>query len=761
MSNTPPELVGNAVTPAAPARLGGCGIGSIGAFDPLDVPMDALLPPPPPSPTERQLELAQMVERLTLAERNLEAQSTLLRTVLDESPDFIILKDHAGNFLLCNRPVAQFYGTTPEAMVGKHDGDFGCPPEMAEAFRLNVQAIMASGVTEVVHEESRDARTGLVRHFRSIKKPFIGPDGRPRILVIAHDITDIREAQLRVEESERRLRFAMEATGDAVWDWQVASGRLTLSQRWHQILGYQAEDLTGTLADFLQCLLEAEAPEIQRVINDCLEGRGDYRHEHRMRRKDGRIIWVSDRGRVVERDERGRPVRMVGSVADITDRKAARDLIWQQANYDPLTGLPNRNMFNERLQHEMRLSQRSGRPMALLMLDLDQFKEVNDSLGHAWGDVLLQEAAQRLRLCVREVDLVARLGGDEFMLLLGDLAEAHAVTRVVHDVLEAMARPFRLGADQVFISGSLGVTFYPDDAASAEELLRNADQAMYAAKHRGRNGSQYFTPSMQATAQERMRLIMDLRNALPEQRLSLCYQPIVELASGEIHKAEALLRWTHPERGQVGPAEFIPVAEATGLIHEIGDWVFREAARQVARWCARRPDFQVSVNVSPLQFLNGRLALTEWLNHLHGLRIDGHRLVIEITEGLLMEAGPEVTQQLLRFRDAGVQVALDDFGTGYSSLAYLNRLDIDYIKIGRSFVSNLRPDSPDLALCEGVVMMAHKLGLKVVAEGIETEAQRALLRAAGCDYGQGFLFAHPVPADQFDALLDLSSTAPA
>lgn len=708
---------------------------------------------PLPAPIDRQLELARMVERLTLAERDLEAQSRLLRTVLDESPDFIMLKDHAGNFLLCNRPVANFYGSTPEAMVGRHDGDFGCPPEMAEAFRRNVQAIMARGETEVVYEESRDARSGQWRHFRSIKKPFLGPDGCPRILVIAHDITDIREAQLRVEDSERRLRFALEATGDAVWDWHVASGRLTLSQRWHQILGYQPEELTGTLTDFLQCLFDEDAADVDRALTDCLNGPGDYRHEHRMRCKDGNVIWVADRGRVVERDDQGRALRMVGSVADITDRKAARDLIWQQANYDPLTGLPNRNRFNERLQHEMRVSQRSGRPMALLMLDLDQFKEVNDSLGHAWGDVLLQEAAQRLRLCVREVDLVARLGGDEFMVLLGDLAEPHAVTRVVHDVLEAMARPFRLGADQVVISGSIGVTFYPDDAASAEELLRNADQAMYAAKHRGRNGSQYFTPSMQATAQERMRLIIDLRRALPERQLSLSYQPIVELASGEIHKAEALLRWTHPERGPVSPAEFVPVAEATGMIHEIGDWVFHEAARQVARWGAWRPGFQVSVNVSPLQFQNGHLALTDWLAHLHSLHIDGHSLVVEITEGLLMEAGPEVTQQLLRFRDAGVQVALDDFGTGYSSLAYLNRLDIDYIKIDRAFVSNLGPDSPDLALCEGIVMMAHKLGLKVVAEGIETEQQRALLRAAGCDYGQGYLFSRPVPAHQFDVLL--------
>jgi diguanylate cyclase (GGDEF)-like protein len=409
----------------------------------------------------------------------------------------------------------------------------------------------------------------------------------------------------------------------------------------------------------------------------------------------------------------------------------------------------------------MQASDRSGRPMALLMLDLDQFKEVNDSLGHAWGDVLLQETAQRLRVCVREVDMVARLGGDEFMILLGDLADLGDTTpvlRVMQDVLSAVAQPYNLGADRVYVTGSVGVTFYPDDARNSEELLKNVDQAMYAAKRQGRNCGHFFTPSMHCAAQDRMRLIIDLRQAIADQQFHLCYQPIVHLASGKVRKAEALIRWEHPERGSVSPAEFIPVAESTGMIHELGDWVFHEAARQAARWRAEHPGFQVSVNVSPLQFQGGRLAISAWLQHLRTLGVDGSSVVVEITEGLLMEAGPEVTRQMLRFRDAGVQVALDDFGTGYSSLAYLNKLDIDYIKIDRSFVSNLRAASPDLALCEGIVMMAHKLGLMVVAEGIETEEQRALLQAAGCDYGQGYLFSRPVKAEQFDRLFARTET---
>lgn len=445
-------------------------------------------------------ELADMVQRLMRIERDLEAQTDLLRTVLDESPDFVILKDHAGNFLLCNRPVANFYGTTPEAMVGKSDIDFGCPPEMAESFRRNVLDIMARGETEIVYEESRDARNGRINHFKSIKKPFTGPDGLPRILVIAHDITDLREAQLRVEDSERRLQHALEATGDAVWDWHLPSGGLTLSRRWFEILGYAPADLEGNLSDFMRCLLDEESAAVDAALRRALEGQGSYLHEHRMRRKDGSVIWVIDRGRVVERDDQGRPLRMVGSVSDITDQKRAQDLIWQQANFDTLTGLPNRHMFQDRLAGQMRASDRSGRPCALLMLDLDQFKEINDSLGHAWGDVLLQEAAQRLRYCVRDTDLVARLGGDEFMVLLGELTDSQAVARVAHEVMQALAQPFRLGADLVYVTASAGVTFYPHDAASPEELLRNVDQAMYAAKRSGRNACRYFTPAMQVAA---------------------------------------------------------------------------------------------------------------------------------------------------------------------------------------------------------------------------------------------------------------------
>jgi len=411
-------------------------------------------------------------------------------------------------------------------------------------------------------------------------------------------------------------------------------------------------------------------------------------------------------------------------------------------------------MFYERLAQEMKKSRRVGLPLALLFLDLDHFKDVNDTLGHCKGDLLLKEMAQRLLNCVRNTDTVARLGGDEFTIIVAELQEQDSIERLAQDILNQLTKPFELAGEIAYVSVSIGITLYPEDTDDIDVLIKNADQAMYAAKDQGRNCRHYFTISMQEAALTRMRLINDLRNALVERQFRLAYQPIVELSTGSIHKAEALIRWQHPTRGLISPADFIPVAEATGMIIDIGDWVFREAAQQAAQWRIKHHEqFQVSINKSPVQFQkegNGHLA---WFEHLRELGLPGESVVIEITEGLLMDAGALITGQLLAFRDAGIQVSLDDFGTGYSSLSYLKKFDIDYLKIDQSFTRNLSPDANDLALCEAIIVMAHKLGIKVIAEGIETQEQCDLLMAAGCDYGQGYLFSKPVAADEFEKLL--------
>ena len=432
-----------------------------------------------------------------------------------------------------------------------------------------------------------------------------------------------------------------------------------------------------------------------------------------------------------------------------------------EVNFDRLTGLPNRSVFQDRLQMEIRQAQRSGNLFALLFIDLDNFKEINDALGHDVGDILLSQVGQRLVQSVRGHDTVARLGGDEFTVILSDITGAADAGRIADNILGQLTAPFDLLPQVAYVSASVGITLYPTDGATVADLLKNADQAMYAAKNLGRNQACYFTRSMQEAAQKRMHLTNELRNALPGRQLRLLYQPIVSLATGAIHKAEALLRWQHPQHGLVNPAEFIPIAEHTGMIVDIGEWVFYEATRHAQRWRRLDPQFQVSVNVSPAQFQKGLARQLHWITFLQRFKHTSpgaqKPIAIEITESLLLAATRAVTSQLLAFRDAGIQVSLDDFGTGYSSLSYLRKFDIDYLKIDRSFVNEIELKADNLALCEAIIVMAHKLGLKVIAEGVENYRQVQLLVAAGCDYGQGYLFSAPVTAPALDLMLRTST----
>ena len=440
-------------------------------------------------------------------------------------------------------------------------------------------------------------------------------------------------------------------------------------------------------------------------------------------------------------------------IRDITEKKRSEELIWQQANFDPITGLANRRMFMETLHHEIRKAARARLPLALMFLDLDKFKDVNDTLGHAIGDLLLQRVAERLKRCVRETDSIARLGGDEFTVILSGLVSFSSVNRVAKNILAEIAEPFILEGNKVHISSSIGITFFPEDAEDVETLLKNADQAMYAAKNEGGDCYHYFTPSMQEAVQTRIHLINDLRDALDKKQFEVVYQPILNLASSTIDHAEALIRWHHPVRGVISPAEFIPLAEETGMIQELSDWVFLEAARQVKKWRALIPEFKLGINVSPVQFKNGGIDIHAWFDHLNDLKLSPNAIIIEITEGLLLDVNDSITRQLLEFRDAGIAVALDDFGTGYSSLSYLTRLDIDYIKIAQTFMHNIAHSKDDKTLCEAITVMTHKLGMKVIAEGVEYQDQLDILVSMGCDFAQGFWVSQTLSADDCEKLI--------
>ena len=420
-----------------------------------------------------------------------------------------------------------------------------------------------------------------------------------------------------------------------------------------------------------------------------------------------------------------------------------------QAHYDHLTGSLNRQVFQQRLQEAIDDSGTTGAPFALLFIDLDLFKEVNDTLGHSAGDRLLKEVGQRLLTCVRESDTVARVGGDEFTIIISQVSDTKVLERICRQVLRKIAKPYILGDEVAMVSASVGVTLYPEDGLDAGELMKNADMAMYAAKACGRNQFCFFLPAMREAVHARLQFSRELQTAITEKQFSLYFQPVIDAKTGEVMQVEALLRWNHPAMGVVPPSEFLLFAEETGMIVEIGNWVFSAALEQAARWKAEGRPCKMSINVSPVQFLAAGINAEEWLEQIAQADLDTSTLVIEITERVLIEANPGIRRSLDTLKEAGLEIALDDFGTGFSSLMSLQRHPIDYIKIDQAFMRGVVPESDNLALCEAIIVMAHKLGLRVVAEGVGTHVQLDIVQGFKCDYVQGYLFTQPVPADEF------------
>ncbi|WP_151447782.1 putative bifunctional diguanylate cyclase/phosphodiesterase [Lacisediminimonas profundi] len=564
--------------------------------------------------------------------------------------------------------------------------------------------------------------------------------------VITHtDITGEIEQEQRLQLS----RLVYENSAEAMMISDADNNILAINPAFTRLTGYKASEVLGKNPRLLSS--GRQDASFYKQMWGSIQSRGIWQGEIWNRRADGHEYaeWLTVRQ---IRDPAG-DAQYMAMFSDITEKKQSRELIWQQANYDTLTGLPNRQLFADRLALEIRKSARSGAMVALFMIDLDHFKDINDALGHRHGDQLLTAVAHRIAASVRETDTVARVGGDEFTVILSEVADPKVLDRVAQAILATLAQPFELESETLFLSASIGIAMCPDDARDGEALLQKADQAMYVVKNEGRAGFRYFQSRMQDQALTKLRLAADLRNALATGQFELYFQPIIDLATGEVRKAESLLRWRHPQRGYVSPAEFIPAAEEAGLIGKIGDWVFFEAVRWAKRWSTLLGfPFQIGVNKSPLE-LNQQTRTADWIDFLSAQSLDPGCLSIEITEGVLLDEASGVKSRLLELKSAGVQVAIDDFGTGYSSMAYLNRYHADYLKIDKSFVTDMASNAGHRAISEAIIVMAHKLGMQVVAEGIETEQQRALLAAAGCDFGQGYLFSPAVPPDAFEAMV--------
>lgn len=556
----------------------------------------------------------------------------------------------------------------------------------------------------------------------------------------------LREVTAQVPGMVYRLRFGPAVPAHFVY---ASAGALDL-------LGETPEALVADSDRLVAHLHPDDVPLLHSSLAAAWARAGPQQLELRLQRPGQAPQWLALSSTEVARDATA--VVHNGIMTDITTGKQAQARIWQQAHHDLLTGLPNRLMLRNVLEQALARCLRDGGPLALLLIDLDHFKEVNDTLGHACGDRLLVLAAERLRAGAPPGATVARMGGDEFTVLLPALADPQEPERVAQRLLQVLAAPFDLGLERAHLSASIGLAVCPQDAGAMDDLLKHADQAMYCAKEAGRHRVARFTPALEARAQQRMRLGNDLRDALQGGQFSLVYQPIADLRTGEVCRAEALLRWSHPQLGEVGPALFIPIAESAGLIGAIGDWVFRTAARQVLAWREQlHPGFQVSVNRSPAQFRADQQPATPWPEVLAALGLPGAALTVEITEGLLLEGTEAVAAQLGALRGAGMAVSMDDFGTGYSALAYLQRFKIDSLKIDRSFVSGPGADGTGRSLCRAMVLLAHELGMQVVAEGVETAEQRDWLLAAGCDLGQGWYVGHPMPAAAFEAWWHLNA----
>ncbi|MCB8748544.1 EAL domain-containing protein [Rhodoferax sp. U2-2l] len=687
------------------------------------------------------------------AEGAMRASETFLRTIIDEIPDPLVLKDEHGKFLLGNRAVANLYNTTPEAMVGKDDGDFGVPAELAAFFRQNVLDIMAKGDTQVVFEDSRDATTGQTRHFRSIKKPFKNAEGRNQILVIAQDVTDLVTAQRQVAESEQRLQHVLGITREGIWDWHVPTNHVQHNPQWYQTLLYAESEIAPTIEAFTTLIHPDDREVVHTRIGQLISGATSaYYSEHRMLRKDGQVLWVQDRGQVVERDPQGQPVRVIGSFADISYQKEHQNFLERIAHYDTLTGLPNRVLLADRMQQAMVQAKRRGTLMAVAYLDLDGFKAVNDRYGHTVGDQLLTCLAGQLRAIMREGDTMARLGGDEFVAVFVDLPEMHSSVMLINRLLEVAARPVVLHDASLKVSASVGVSFYPQsDDTDADQLLRQADQAMYSAKLAGKNRYQLFDAEHDRSQRVRHETLQRITQAMADEEFVLYYQPKVNLRTGEVFGAEALIRWQHPQQGLLAPGRFLPDIESHAISLELGEWVLHTAMKQLAAWVAQGLNLSVSVNISA-----HHLQQRDFASKLHSLLaaypgVPRDHLELEVLETTALEELDNVASVIRDCASMGVGCALDDFGTGYSSLTYLKRLPAQVLKIDQSFVRDMLDDPEARAIVEGVLGLARAFDRWAVAEGAETLAHCEMLLNMGCDLAQGYGIARPMPADQMPA----------
>jgi diguanylate cyclase (GGDEF)-like protein/PAS domain S-box-containing protein len=565
--------------------------------------------------------------------------------------------------------------------------------------------------------------------------------------------------------SKVRLSAAQRIARLGNWELDVGSGNWHWSDELYRLFGYEPNAVEPAQELLLARIHPEDRQSVQQTFANALCEQGFHDANYRILLPDGTIRYLYGQCETVLADDARATLRLAGTIQDISERKQAQDQIAFLENYDRLTSLPNRILFNDRLEYAIKLAKRQKHILALVVLGLDRFKRINDTLGHGVGDQLLQAVAQRILACIRETDamtrggpqpldnMLARLGGDVFILLLPGINHVDNAVKISRRVLDVLSQAFHAGEQEVFITASIGISIYPDNGVDRETLLKNADAAMYHTKDAGGSNYQFYDKSMNAAALERLALENSLQKALERNELVLFYQPQVDIHTGAILGAEALIRWRHPELGMVAPDKFIPLAEETGLIVPIGEWVVRTACAQNQAWQASGyPPLRMAVNLSGRQFRQENL--TELVESaIRSAGMDPRYLEVEITESIVMQNAEAAVNTLRALKGKGLHIALDDFGTGYSSLSYLKRFPIDVLKIDRSFIRDIATNPDDASITSAIIAMARSLDLDTVAEGVETEQQLVFLRQQGCRVVQGYYFSKPVPAGEFEVLL--------
>lgn len=684
-------------------------------------------------------------------EDELERLVSELRATLESTADGILAVDLHGGIRGYNQRLADLWGF-PQALMLRRDDQaiFAWLREAVadvQAYDEKLDLIARSPLLETT--DLIALRSGRV--MERVTRPQYSR-GRP--IGRVYSFRDITQ-QLAQESQLQLAAKVFDASPDAVFitDGQLkvlaanpACARLCGSAR-QTLVGQRWNELVHDPAD----------PGAIDRLRSAVDERGSIEAELHYVRADG-SSGPCQVSMVRLHDDAGGTLHYIAFVKDLTDKLAAKRRIEELAYTDALTALPNRLVFTERVDFAIAMARREHGRFAVMFVDLDRFKQINDSLGHLYGDRVLVDVADRLKRCVREVDTVARYGGDEFVVLLHQ-ADARGAEATARRILEALTLPVQLDELSFTVTGSVGIAMYPDDGATANDLIKNADAAMYRVKERGRASFRFYQPQMNVDLLARMKIDHAMRQALPAGHFRLAYQPQVDIKTREVLSAEALLRWRDPDLGDVSPAQFIPVAEESGFIVALGDWVLTEAVQQAARWQARGRALQVSVNVSALQFQQANF-VERVAGVLSAAGLAPGWLELELTESILIQDAEEALSRLQQLEQLGVRLAIDDFGTGYSSLGYLKRFPIGKLKIDRSFIAGLPADESDAGIVRAIVSMARALHIKVIAEGVETDLQRQFLCAAGCDQFQGYLFAPPVDPQEFDRLRDTAGQAP-